>query len=65
MFKELKKIVDSIRLFDEKFGNYQKLVRTLESNYERLEDFKNECEELTVVLKGHKVRIVLNNLCFR
>jgi len=32
LFKEFNRIVESIKLFEEKFGNYQKLVRTLENN---------------------------------
>ena len=32
LFAEFQKLVSCIKLFDEKFGNYQKLIRTLESN---------------------------------
>jgi hypothetical protein len=32
LIADFKIIVDCIRQFDEKFGNYQKLVRTLETN---------------------------------
>ena len=32
LFTDFKRIVDCIRLFDERFGNYQKLLRTLEAN---------------------------------
>ena len=55
LFRQFSNIVDSIREFEEKFGNYQKLIKTLESNYDRLDDFRRECEELTKVLKDHKV----------
>jgi hypothetical protein len=55
LFRQFSNIVSSIRLFEEKFGNYQKLIKTLESNYDRLDEFRRECEELTNVLKDHNV----------
>ena len=55
LFRQFSNIVASIRQFEEKFGNYQKLIKTLESNYDRLDDFRRECEELTKVLKDHNV----------
>jgi hypothetical protein len=55
LFRQFSNIVASIRQFEEKFGNYQKLIKTLESNYDRLDAFRRECEELTKVLKDHNV----------
>jgi hypothetical protein len=55
LFREFARLVKCIKQFDEKFGNYHKLLKTLESNMNRLSDFKRECEELTRVLREHKV----------
>lgn len=55
LFRQFSNIVESIREFEEKFGNYQKLIKTLEGNYDRLDDFRRECENLTKVLKDHRV----------
>lgn len=61
LFKAFANIVDCIRSFEEKFGSYQKLVKTLEANFDRLDDFKQECESLTQVLQEHKVRYFAYN----
>ena len=47
MFREFSKLVTCIKQFEEKFGNYHKLLKTLEDNIDRLEEFKKECENLT------------------
>lgn len=55
LFREFSKLVTCIKQFDEKFGNYHKLLKTLEANLDRLEEFKKDCENLTQVLNAHKV----------
>ena len=55
LFREFTKLVRCIKQFDEKFGNYHKLLKTLEANLDRLSEFKGECEHLTQVLREHKV----------
>ena len=61
LFREFSKLVTCIKQFDEKFGNYHKLLKTLETNLDRLEEFKRECENLTQVLNAHKVSVCLNH----
>lgn len=34
-------------MFKKRFGSYHKLVQTLETNMDRLQDFQKECEDLT------------------
>ena len=49
-FQEFKRVVEGIREWEEKFGNYGKVIRTLEENQDRLEALREECERLTGVL---------------